>query len=80
MQLRDAFLAWLQVRRPAIEAYRKKGKTYPVIVVAAQGGGVYAAYHSALSLARLYDSCPEVVDHIFVLSGVSGGALGWRRR
>jgi hypothetical protein len=76
MQLRDAFLAWLQVRRPAIEAYRKKGKTYPVIVVAAQGGGVYAAYHSALSLARLYDSCPEVVDHIFVLSGVSGGALG----
>jgi hypothetical protein len=47
-----------------------------VIVVAAQGGGVYAAYHSALALARLYDSCPEVVDHIFVLSGVSGGALG----
>jgi hypothetical protein len=76
MVLREAFLAWLQARRPAIEAYKKKGKTYPVLVVAAQGGGVYAAYHSALSLARLYDSCPEVVDHMFVLSGVSGGALG----
>lgn len=76
MALRQAFLAWLQVRRPAIEAYKKKGKTYPVLVVAAQGGGIYAGYHSALSLARLYDSCPEIVDHMFVLSGVSGGALG----
>jgi hypothetical protein len=76
LELREAFLAWLQARRPAIEAYRKKGKSYPVLVVAAQGGGVYAAYHSALSLARLYDSCPEIVDHMFVLSGVSGGALG----
>jgi hypothetical protein len=76
LELRGAFLEWLQVRREAIDAYRKKGKTYPVFVVAAQGGGVYAAYHSALSLARLYDSCPEIVDHMFVLSGVSGGALG----
>jgi hypothetical protein len=76
MELREGFLAWLEVRREAIKAYRDKGKTYPVLVVAAQGGGVYAAYHSALSLARLYDACPEVVDHMFVLSGVSGGALG----
>lgn len=76
MGLREAFLAWLQVRRPAIEAYRSKGRTYPVLVIAAQGGGTYAAYHSALSLARLYDSCPEIVNHVFVLSGVSGGALG----
>jgi hypothetical protein len=76
MDLREGFLAWLEVRREAIKAYRDKGKTYPVLVVAAQGGGVYAAYHSALSLARLYDACPEVVDHMFVLSGVSGGALG----
>jgi hypothetical protein len=75
-ELREAFLEWLQVRREAIDAYRKKGKTYPVFVVAAQGGGVYAAYHSALSLSRLYDACPEIVDHMFVLSGVSGGALG----
>jgi hypothetical protein len=76
MDLREAFLAWLEARREPIKAYADKGKTYPVLVVAAQGGGVYAAYHSALSLARLYDSCPEIVDHMFVLSGVSGGALG----
>jgi hypothetical protein len=76
MEMREAFLAWLQARRPTIEAYRKKGKAYPVFVVAVQGGGIYAAYHSALSLARLYDSCPEFANHVFALSGVSGGALG----
>lgn len=76
LQMRDAFREWLTVRRPAIEAYRKKGKAYPVFVVAAQGGGIYAAYHSSLSLARLYDKCPEFANHVFVLSGVSGGSLG----
>jgi hypothetical protein len=75
-QMREAFRAWLQVRRPKIEMYRAKGRSYPVFVVAAQGGGIYAAYHSALSLARLYDACPEFADHVFVLSGVSGGSLG----
>jgi hypothetical protein len=75
-EMRDAFREWLTVRRPAIEAYRKKGKAYPVFVVAAQGGGIYAAYHSSLSLARLYDACPEFANHVFILSGVSGGSLG----
>jgi hypothetical protein len=76
LEMRAAFRAWLEVRRPSIEAYRKKDKAYPVFIVAAQGGGIYAAYHSALSLARLYDACPEFANHVFILSGVSGGGLG----
>ena len=76
LEMREAFREWLNVRRPTIEAYRKKGRSYPVFIVAAQGGGIYAAYHSALSLARLYDRCPEFANHVFVLSGVSGGSLG----
>jgi hypothetical protein len=75
-ELRDAFRDWLNTRRSAIERYRANGKTYPVIVFAAQGGGIYAAYHSALSLARLYDRCPEFANHVFAVSAVSGGALG----
>src|SRR5436190_912681 len=67
---------WLEHRRPAIEAYRTKHKAYPVFVVAAQGGGIYAAYHPALSLARLYDACPEFAHHLFGISSVSGGSLG----
>jgi hypothetical protein len=59
-----------------IEAYRQEKKLYPLFIVAAQGGGFYAAYHSALSLARLQDACSEFSDHVFAISSVSGGSLG----
>lgn len=71
-----AFRQWLEHRRPAIEAYKKKGRAYPVFLVTAQGGGIYAAYHPALSLARLTDHCPEFAHHLFAISSVSGGSLG----
>lgn len=71
-----AFQQWLEHRRPAIEEYVKKGRTYPVFLVSAQGGGMYAAYHPALSLARLTDYCPEFSNHLFGISSVSGGSLG----
>jgi hypothetical protein len=76
LPLEPAFRRWLAHRRPVIEAYRMKKKTYPVFVVAAQGGGINAAYHAALSLARLYDACPELAHHLFAISAVSGGSLG----
>jgi hypothetical protein len=76
LPLEPAFRRWLEHRRPAIEAYRAKDKTYPVFIVAAQGGGISAGYHAALSLARLYDECPEFARHVFAISAVSGGSLG----
>jgi hypothetical protein len=75
-KLSDAFLAWLQARKPAIDAYREKGRVYPIFFASAQGGGMYAAYHPALALARLTDACPEFPQHLFGISSVSGGSLG----
>ena len=71
----DAFNAWLASRPPE---YMKRfiGKPYPVYVVAAQGGGMYAANLSGLFLARLYDRCPLIRHHLFAISGVSGGSVG----
>lgn len=74
--LATAFRAWLEHRKPAIEAYRARGTAYPIFFVSAQGGGMYAAYHPALSLARLADSCPEFANHVFGITSVSGGSLG----
>jgi len=74
--LKTAFHQWLEHRRPAIQEYKKKGRAYPVFFVSAQGGGVYAAYHPALSLARLTDYCPEFAHHLFGVSAISGGSLG----
>ena len=44
--------------------------------MAAEGGGLYAAQHAALTLGRIQDRCPAFAQHIFAISGVSGGGLG----
>ena len=51
-------------------------RQYPIYVIAAQGGGLYAAHQTALALARVQDRCPAFAQHIFAISGVSGGSLG----
>lgn len=71
----EAFDAWMKAR-PADYVRKFDGKPYPIYVVAAQGGGMYAASLSGLTLARLYDRCPALRHHVFAVSGVSGGSVG----
>jgi hypothetical protein len=68
----DSFQAWYRAR-PSKAQFKN---TFPVYVVAAQGGGIYAAYHTATLLARMQDYCPEFRNHLFAISSVSGGSLG----
>ena len=49
----------------------------PVFLVAASGGGLRAAYWTATLLAAMDDrTCGRFGDHVFAVSGVSGGSLG----
>ena len=48
----------------------------PVILVAAEGGGIRAAYYTAAVLARFQDLYPDFSRHLFAISSVSGGSLG----
>ena len=52
-------------------------KDYPVFVVAAEGGGIRAAYWTAAVLKEL-QQLPggNFACHLFAVSGVSGGSLG----
>lgn len=50
--------------------------THPVVFVATEGGGIRAAYWTAAVLTSLSDTVPTFSDHVFAISGVSGGALG----
>jgi hypothetical protein len=52
----------------------KKGE--PIFLVAAEGGGIRAAYWTASVLAAIQDENPEFARHLFAISGVSGGSLG----
>jgi len=70
--LTDSFNKWLDTARKKYP----QGEPYPVYIVSAQGGGIYAAYHAATTLAKLTDDIPSFPQHIFAISGVSGGSLG----
>ena len=75
--LLNRFRAWLDDRDPEEKAlYAAAGKSYPVFIIAAQGGGIYAASAAATFLASLQARCPNFAQHVFAVSGVSGGAVG----
>ncbi|MEH2233462.1 MAG: hypothetical protein V7K71_28130 [Nostoc sp.] len=76
LTLDESFLKWKEVRKNEILAFEKAGKRYPIYIVSAQGGGIFAAYHAASTLSRLQDLCPAFANHVFAISGVSGGSLG----
>lgn len=70
-----AFADWLDAREDR-DHYQNLGKRYPVYIVAAEGGGIYAAHHASIFLARLQDLCPTFAQHVFAISAVSGGSVG----
>jgi hypothetical protein len=68
------FEAWLK-SRPDRSLFSEVDP-YPVYVISAEGGGIRAAYATALALARLQDQCPRFADHVYCISSVSGGSIG----
>jgi len=67
--------AWLAAR--AARGELVPGRSYPLFLVAAEGGGIRAAYWAGSVLAKLQDdSGGQFGRHAFALSGVSGGSLG----
>ncbi len=72
--LSESFRDWLRAR-PDAAAYADRAG-YPVFIIAVEGGGIYAAAAAALFLAELADSNPAFSQHVFAISGVSGGAIG----
>lgn len=70
-ELATKFDKWLESRRDRAQYGR-----YPVFVIAAQGGGIYAAAAISEFMAKLHDVCPNFPQHVFAVSAVSGGALG----
>ncbi len=77
-----AFIEWVRGRPGGISEsgyvknYLKTKKTFPVYVFAMQGGGQYSSTFASLTLAKLFDRCPALRHHVFVIGAVSGGAVG----
>ncbi|WP_148216095.1 hypothetical protein [Acaryochloris marina] len=76
LSIPDAFDSWIEKRNDK-NKYIEKNIAYPVYIVSAQGGGIYAAYHAASTLAKLHDTSDgKFSSHVFAISSVSGGSLG----
>lgn len=73
LNIGERFREWLTARKD-LDAFR--GQPYPVYLVSAEAGGLYAAQFTAKVLARIQDQCPNFAQHVFAVSGVSGGSLG----
>ncbi|MBR0647990.1 hypothetical protein, partial [Plastoroseomonas hellenica] len=71
-----AFALWLEARRDEVARWNEDGRSFPVLLVAAEGGGARAAYFSALVLEELRARCPRLLRHTFLIAGVSGGSVG----
>lgn len=71
-----AFGAWLDARRGELARWHGSGRSFPVLLVAAEGGGARAAYFTALVLEELRARCPRLMRHTFLIAGVSGGSVG----
>lgn len=69
-----AYEQWIDTRIP--EWRPTTPAPYPIYIVAAEGGGIYAAYHAALTLSAIEDRLPGFSRHVFAISSVSGGSLG----
>jgi hypothetical protein len=69
------FESWYRSRKD-LDYFTARKKKYPVFIIAARGGGIYAAAQEALFLTRMQDQCPNFAQHVFAISGVSGGSIG----
>ena len=65
-------------QKRTVESFKVwQGRSEPTVrLVAAQGGGLYAAYHTAYYLAARADEDPNFAESVFAISGVSGGSVG----
>src|SRR5207247_3555 len=63
-ELQAAFEAWCGPRLEEWRTAQKAGRM-PVFLVAAEGGGIRAAYWTAVVLGRLQDRRPDFAHHVF---------------
>ena len=74
------FTRWIEARRihdrRGFDRRLQNSDTIPVILVAAEGGGIRALNWTAETLIRLDSIIPGFSRHVYALSGVSGGGVG----
>ncbi|HEX5667525.1 MAG TPA: patatin-like phospholipase family protein [Chitinophagaceae bacterium] len=76
MSISENFQTWIEAKILKQKLLDSSIKTYPVFIVAAEGGGIRASTWTSLVLKKLQEIRPDFTDHVYAISGVSGGGVG----
>ncbi len=71
--IHDQFVGWVKYHTPSDSA---KNKAVPLIIIATQGGGIRAMYWNNKVMTQLDTLYNGFTEHVFAISGVSGGGVG----
>jgi hypothetical protein len=74
MTISENFDQWIDHRIQ--QEYDSTAKNFPLFIIAAEGGGIRAATWTSLVLKKLQELRPDFMDHVYAISGVSGGGVG----
>jgi hypothetical protein len=72
-ELRASLESWLARHDSKLKNPKQR---IPLYLVNAEGGGIRAAYWTVTVLGEIQRNRPAFADHLYSLSGVSGGSLG----
>ena len=73
------FRKWINLRIIKLQdttRHPRRDSIYPIIIVATEGGGIRSASWTAQVLKKLSELDSGFMDHVFAISGVSGGGVG----
>ena len=76
MSIKDNFEQWIDFRIKQQEYSDSSARKFPLFIIAAEGGGIRAATWTSLVLKKLQELRPNFMDHVYAISGVSGGGVG----
>lgn len=71
--IKEQFDGWISHHAPRDTS---KNKNVPLILIATQGGGIRALYWNNSVMTQLDTLYNGFTDHVFAISGVSGGGVG----
>lgn len=74
--LNEHFKKWLTQMKDSTTINYNGKRRIPVFFIAAEGGALRSGAFTATTLAKIQEKYGQFNDHLFIMSGVSGGAVG----
>lgn len=76
LDIQSYIAEWFKHNDAGIKHYHDQGKKFPIVFISSEGGGSRAALWTLLVHDTLENTIPNYYNHVFSMSGASGGNTG----